>query len=197
MALIYLYGTIGQISIVCFYAAILRLNRIEYTGLIECIFLAIGGLSSAIWGIIISKRLNNTSFKDIFKDFFGFKQPIRYYLIAFLYLFIIFGQPVIGKITFLLGLLASCFILGSIYKLTNSLWLCVMYHALLNALSQTTQMISFNYTVITTLICIIISVFLVKNNTKTTECLIRIYNLWEHLRKLKNQLCYNRFKIKC
>jgi len=27
-------------------------------------------------------------------------------------------------------------VLGSIYRITNSLWLCVLYHALLNAFTQ-------------------------------------------------------------
>ncbi len=42
-----------------------------------------------------------------------------------------------GLIGFLMGLLGSSFILGCIYNITNSLWLCVFYHALLNAFSQT------------------------------------------------------------
>lgn len=37
---------------------------------------------------------------------------------------------------FLLGLLGNCFILSAIYTMTRSLWLCVMTHALINALSQ-------------------------------------------------------------
>lgn len=37
---------------------------------------------------------------------------------------------------FLLGLLSNCFILSAIYTNTRSLWLCVMTHALINALSQ-------------------------------------------------------------
>jgi membrane protease YdiL (CAAX protease family) len=34
------------------------------------------------------------------------------------------------------GLLSASFILGCIYNVTKSLWLCVFYHALLNAFSQ-------------------------------------------------------------
>ena len=37
---------------------------------------------------------------------------------------------------FLLGLLTNCFILSSLYNKTNSLWLCVMTHSLINVFSQ-------------------------------------------------------------
>ena len=42
----------------------------------------------------------------------------------------------IDVLPFLLGLLSNCFILSAIYTNTRSLWLCVMTHALINALSQ-------------------------------------------------------------
>ncbi|MEF2565339.1 MAG: CPBP family intramembrane glutamate endopeptidase, partial [Streptococcus salivarius] len=42
----------------------------------------------------------------------------------------------IHLLPFLLGLLSNCFILSAIYTKTGSLWLCVMTHALVNALSQ-------------------------------------------------------------
>ena len=37
---------------------------------------------------------------------------------------------------FLLGLLTNCFILSALYARSGSLWICVMTHALINALSQ-------------------------------------------------------------
>lgn len=37
---------------------------------------------------------------------------------------------------FLLGLLTNCFILSALYAYSGSLWICVMTHALINALSQ-------------------------------------------------------------
>lgn len=40
-------------------------------------------------------------------------------------------------IPFAAGLLANCFILSAIFRLTNSLWLCAMTHALINTFSQT------------------------------------------------------------
>ena len=38
--------------------------------------------------------------------------------------------------TFLVGLLINCFILSALYHKTQNLWICVMTHALINALSQ-------------------------------------------------------------
>ncbi|MBD5550891.1 MAG: CPBP family intramembrane metalloprotease [Lachnospiraceae bacterium] len=37
---------------------------------------------------------------------------------------------------FLLGLLTNCFMLSALYARSGSLWICVMTHALINALSQ-------------------------------------------------------------
>lgn len=39
---------------------------------------------------------------------------------------------------FLLGLLTNCFVLSALYAYSSSLWICVMTHALINALSQIT-----------------------------------------------------------
>jgi len=39
-------------------------------------------------------------------------------------------------VSFVFGLLCASFILGCIYNITKSLWLCVFYHATLNAFSQ-------------------------------------------------------------
>lgn len=42
----------------------------------------------------------------------------------------------IQVIDFLVGLLVNCFILSSLYIKTNSLWICVMTHSLINVFSQ-------------------------------------------------------------
>ncbi len=234
----YIIGTISQIGVVCFIVAILRINNIQYDSKLNLIFLAIGGLSSATWGTIISKKSQRIkSYKEVLKDFFSIKQPLKCYALVLIYLFIIFGQVIVlGKIndgvqwytfiilfvqsilfggieeigwrytyqpllekrvsfqeasiitwlswgtwhymyfyftntlgninhiSFIVSLLASCFILGSIYRVTKSLWLCVMYHALLNVFSQTMGASTFVYTVATTFLCIGISIFLVRKN---------------------------------
>lgn len=53
-----------------------------------------------------------------------------------LYFYIDGSLTTIHLLPFLLGLLSNCFILSVIYTKTRSLWLCVMTHALINALSQ-------------------------------------------------------------
>ena len=53
-----------------------------------------------------------------------------------LYFYIDGSLAMVNLIPFLLGLFSNCFILSAIYTKTRSLWLCVMTHALINALSQ-------------------------------------------------------------
>ncbi len=208
--LLYLAGTLGQILLVSLLVWLLRAGgvRVDYGTPIGLFTLMLGGLSSAIWGAIISIRYYHSSFKQLVRDFFQVKQaPLNYLLVLIfigldflpqvfsgemiiptwyfpIILFVkalVFGgieeigwryffQPALqekltylvstlctfvawslwhilyfyidGSLTtihllpFLLGLLSNCFILSAIYTKTRSLWLCVMTHALINALSQ-------------------------------------------------------------
>lgn len=208
--LLYLAGTLGQILLVTLLVWLLRAGgvRVDYGTPIGLFTLMLGGLSSAIWGAIISIRYYHSSFKQLVRDFFQVKQaPLNYLLVLIfigldflpqvfsgemiiptwyfpIILFVkalVFGgieeigwryffQPALqekltylvstlctfvawslwhilyfyidGSLTtihllpFLLGLLSNCFILSAIYTKTRSLWLCVMTHALINALSQ-------------------------------------------------------------
>lgn len=52
------------------------------------------------------------------------------------YFYIDGSLAMVNLLPFLLGLFSNCFILSAIYTKTRSLWLCVMTHALINALSQ-------------------------------------------------------------
>ncbi len=69
-------------------------------------------------------------------------------------------------VEFYAGLLTNCFILGMIYKITKSLWLCVFTHAMINTLSQVViggnQYIGYISKVIIILMCI----FIVAKNDK-------------------------------
>jgi membrane protease YdiL (CAAX protease family) len=70
---------------------------------------------------------------------------------------------------FLIGLLTNCFILSALYIKTNSLWICVMTHSLINVLSQLS--IGGNYYVayVCKIIIIVIAIILSvgkKNNDK-------------------------------
>ena len=208
--LLYLLGTFGQILLVSLLVWLLRAGevRVDYGTPIGLFTLMLGGLSSAIWGAIISIRYHHSSFKQLVRVFFQVKQaPLNYLLVLIfigldflpqvfggemiiptwylpIILFvkaIVFGgieeigwryffQPTLQEkwtylvstlctfvawslwhllyfyidgslakihlLSFLLGLLSNCFILSAIYTKTRSLWLCVMTHALINALSQ-------------------------------------------------------------
>ena len=207
--LLYLSGTFGQILLVSLLVWLLRAGgvRVDYGTPIGLFTLMLGGLSSAIWGAIISIRYHHSSFKQLVRDFFQVKQaPLNYLLVLIfigldlpqvfsgemiiptwylpIILFVkalVFGgieeigwryffQPTLQEkltylvstlctfvawslwhllyfyidgslarihlLPFLLGLLSNCFILSAIYTKTRSLWLCVMTHALINALSQ-------------------------------------------------------------
>ena len=208
--LLYLSGTLGQILLASLIVLILRAGevRVDYGTPIGLFTLMLGGLSSAIWGAIISIRYHHSSFKQLVRDFFQVKQaPLNYLLVLIfigldflpqvfsgemiiptwylpIILFVkalVFGgieeigwryffQPTLQEkltylvstlctfvawslwhllyfyidgslarihlLPFLLGLLSNCFILSAIYTKTRSLWLCVMTHALINALSQ-------------------------------------------------------------
>lgn len=208
--LLYLSGTLGQILLASLIVLILRAGevRVDYGTPIGLFTLMLGGLSSAIWGAIISIRYHHSSFKQLVRDFFQVKQaPLNYLLVLIfigldflpqvfsgemiiptwylpIILFVkalVFGgieeigwryffQPTLQEkltylvstlctfvawslwhllyfyidgslarihlLPFLLALLSNCFILSAIYTKTRSLWLCVMTHALINALSQ-------------------------------------------------------------
>ena len=208
--LLYLSGTFGQILLVSLLVWLLRAGgvRVDYGTPIGLFTLMLGGLSSAIWGAIISIRYHHSSLKKLVRDFFQVKQALLNYLLVLIFigldflpqvfsgemiiptwylpiiLFVkalVFGgieeigwryffQPtlqekltyivstlctfvawslwhllyfyidrslaMVNLIPFLLGLLSNCFILSAIYTKTRSLWLCVMTHALINALSQ-------------------------------------------------------------
>lgn len=79
----------------------------------------------------------------------------------YMYFYIVGSFPV-SHLAFLIGLLGSCFILGAIYKRTKSLWLCVMYHALLNMFSQTLSANSLQLTILFTSIGIAVALLIVR-----------------------------------
>lgn len=82
--LLYLSGTLGQILLASLIVLILRAGevRVDYGTPIGLFTLMLGGLSSAIWGAIISIRYHHSSFKQLVRDFFQVKQaPLNYLLV--------------------------------------------------------------------------------------------------------------------
>lgn len=76
----------------------------------------------------------------------------------YLYFYITDTITGIKHVSFLLGLLVSCFVLGAIYHLTLSLWLCVLYHCLLNTFSQTLEGNGKMWGMLSSVICILLAI---------------------------------------
>ena len=85
---LYLSGTLGQIWIICIIVFILRNHGIgvDFTTLIGVIAIGIGGISSALWGIIIAVKYKRYRLKNILKDFFDIRQEYSNYLFVLIFL---------------------------------------------------------------------------------------------------------------
>lgn len=239
-ASIYWLGSMGQMVIVCAFAYILKRNDILYPQILNTVFLIVGGMSSAFWGIIISLKFKRKkNLYEIFKDFFDFRKSPFGYLVVIGFILIIFGiqlfqgkvnegvhwytygilflqaivfggieeigwrytwQPIIEKrcsfivscvatfaswllwhymyfyitdsismidhLSFIIGLVGSSFILGAIFRISKSLWLCVVYHCLLNVFSQTLLPANLTTTIICNVIAIAIAILISKLDAK-------------------------------
>ena len=85
---LYLAGTLGQILLVSLLVWLLRAwgLRVDYGTPIGLLTLMLGGLSSAIWGAIISIHYHHSSFKQLLRDFFQVNQPLSSYLLVLIFL---------------------------------------------------------------------------------------------------------------
>lgn len=87
---LYLVGTLGQILIVCIAVFVLRSFglTVGYSTPVGWIAIAIGGISSALWGTVISIKYRNSSLKNVACDFFRVRQnPVNYlWLLVFIVL---------------------------------------------------------------------------------------------------------------
>ena len=80
----------------------------------------------------------------------------------YMYFYITNSLHNIQHISFIIGLLGSCFVLGAIYYISNSLWVCVLYHCLLNMFSQTMLPNDLSKVIIYNIIAIIVAIFIVR-----------------------------------
>lgn len=96
--LIYLSGTLGQMLIVCILVFIFRsINiKVDYSTIPGLLFIGVGGLSSALWGIIVSIKYKNISLKQILLDFVNIKNSSRYYILVIFFLFLDFCYVLFG-----------------------------------------------------------------------------------------------------
>ena len=95
---LYLTGTIGQITVIAIIVFLLRKIGIvvDYTTVIGMIAIGIGGISSAMWGSIVTIRYRKINFKRIVIEFVNIKQPIFGYLLVFMFLSIEFCYLLMG-----------------------------------------------------------------------------------------------------
>lgn len=84
----YLLGTLGQIIFAVILVYFLRGERkqMDYSTFLGLMAIAIGGLSSALWGAIISFKYLKKSPKTILLDFFNVKQSYKGYLLILLFI---------------------------------------------------------------------------------------------------------------
>ena len=97
-----------------------------------CKALVFGGIEEIGWRYFFQSALQE-KLTYLVSTLFTF---LAWSLWHILYFYIDGSLATIQLLPFLLGLLSNCFILSAIYTKTRSLWLCVMTHALINALSQ-------------------------------------------------------------
>ena len=95
---LYISGALGQIAFVCLVVYLLRNIgfTVDYTSPLGMAAIAIGGISSALWGIIVSVKYRKISIKTIVADFFKFKQSYKDYLLVLLFIFIDFLPVILG-----------------------------------------------------------------------------------------------------
>ena len=97
-----------------------------------CKALVFGGIEEIGWRYFFQSALQE-KLTYLVSTLFTF---LAWSLWHLLYFYIDGSLATVHLLPFLLGLLSNCFILSAIYTKTRSLWLCVMTHALINALSQ-------------------------------------------------------------
>lgn len=90
--LTYLSGTLGQIFIISIVVFLLRSigMKIDYTTALGILAIGIGGISSALWGVIVTIRYKKATLKEILIDFVNVCQPFSGYILVFVFLLLDF-----------------------------------------------------------------------------------------------------------
>ena len=79
---VYLLGTFSQIISVCLLFFLLNLFSI-HSNLLTILGIILGGISSALWGIIVANHYFHIHFKKIVNDFLNIHTSYKHYLLAF------------------------------------------------------------------------------------------------------------------
>lgn len=95
---IYWIGTIGQILVISILVWLLRSNgmKVDYTTSLGMVAIAIGGISSALWGSIIAIKYKKVTLKEILIDFVNVKQSFSSYVLVLIFLLLEFCYVLIG-----------------------------------------------------------------------------------------------------
>ena len=93
--LVYLLGTFIQLVSVCLVFFLLNRYSVQ-SNVLTILGIILGGISSALWGIIVANRYFHIHFKKILKDFFNIHTSYKHYLLSFFLIifdfsFILFG----------------------------------------------------------------------------------------------------------
>ena len=86
---VYLLGTFSQIVSVCLLYFLLNHFSVQ-SNLLTILGIILGGISSALWGIIVANHYFHIPFKKIVNDFFNIHTSYKHYLLSFSLLSLIF-----------------------------------------------------------------------------------------------------------
>lgn len=97
--MVYLLGTFIQLVSVCLVFFLLNRYSVQ-SNVLTISGIILGGISSALWGIIVANRYFHIHFKKILKDFFNIHTSYKHYLLSFFLIifdfsFILFGGKMI------------------------------------------------------------------------------------------------------
>lgn len=162
-SMIYLTGTILQMGLICGIKILLEKRNISYPEMCSLLFLAFGGIEEIGWRYTFQPLLE----ESIPYEVASLVTFLCWGTWHYMYFYITDTISLISHDTFLIGLLGNCFILGAIYKKSQSLWLCVCYHCLLNVLSQTFTGNDLLMTLLCNGIDIFLAIALVKREPET------------------------------
>ena len=92
---VYLLGTFSQIVSVCLLFFFLNHFSIQ-SNLLTVLGIIVGGISSALWGIIVANHYFHIHFKKIVKDFFNIHTSYKHYLLSFFLIILDFSFLMLG-----------------------------------------------------------------------------------------------------
>lgn len=121
--IIYLSGALGQIFIISLIVFLVRSIgiKIDYTTAIGMLAIGIGGISSALWGTIVTIRYKRATLKEILLDFVNVRQPFSSYILVFVFLLLDFalqgGQFQISSWYILIVLFLKAILFGGIEEI--------------------------------------------------------------------------------